>query len=42
VVDAFAAVSAGLRDDFWYSGYLENLYLLAISGNMWHRDMMAD
>jgi len=42
VVDAFVAESARLRDDFWYSGYLGNLYLLAMSGNMWHRDMMAD
>lgn len=42
VVDAFVAESAKLRDDFWYSGYLGNLYLLAMSGNMWHRDMMPD
>lgn len=42
VVDDFVAESATLRDDFWYSGYLGNLYLLAMSGNMWHRDMMPD
>ncbi len=42
VVDAFVAESARQRDDFWYSGYLGNLYLLAMSGNMWNRDMMAD
>ncbi len=42
VVDAFVAESAKQRDDFWYSGYLGNLYLLAMSGNMWNRDMMAD
>ncbi|MBN2197195.1 MAG: hypothetical protein JW751_30600 [Polyangiaceae bacterium] len=42
VVDDFVAESVKLRDDFWYSGYLGNLYLLAMSGNMWHRDMMAD
>ncbi len=35
VVDAFAEESAKMRDDFWYSGYLGNLYLLAMSGNMW-------
>ncbi len=42
IVDEFVAESGNLRDDFWYSGYLGNLYLLAMTGNMWHRDMMAD
>jgi endo-1,4-beta-D-glucanase Y len=39
--DSFVAESVKLRDDFWYSGYLGNLYLLAMSGNMWNIDMMA-
>ncbi len=42
IVDALVAESGRLRDDFWYSGYLGNLYLLAMTGNMWHREMMAD
>ncbi len=41
IVDAFVAESAKLRDDFWYSGYLGNLYLLAMSGNMWTPDMFT-
>lgn len=39
--DSFVAESVKLRDDYWYSGYLGNLYLLAMSGNMWNIDMMA-
>ena len=39
VADAFAQESANLRDDFWYSGYLGNLYLLAMSGNMWNPEI---
>lgn len=35
VVDAFVAESVTLPDDYWYSGYLGTLYLLALSGNMW-------
>lgn len=35
VADAFVAESVRMRDDFWYSAYLGNLYLLAMSGNMW-------
>lgn len=41
IADAFVAESAKLRDDFWYSGYLGNLYLLAMSGNMWTPDMFT-
>jgi endo-1,4-beta-D-glucanase Y len=41
IVDAFVAESAKLRDDFWYSAYLGNLYLLAMSGNMWTPEMFA-
>jgi endo-1,4-beta-D-glucanase Y len=35
VLDAFAKEVITLRDDYWYSGYLGNLYLLALTGNMW-------
>ncbi|MDO5576175.1 MAG: T9SS type A sorting domain-containing protein, partial [Fibrobacter sp.] len=35
VLDAFAEDVLTLRDDYWYSGYLGNLYLLALTGNMW-------
>jgi endoglucanase len=35
IADAFVAETVKRKDDFWYSGYLGNLYLLALSGNMW-------
>lgn len=35
IADAFATEVLKLRDDYWYSGYLGNLYLLALTGNMW-------
>lgn len=41
VADAFAQEAATLRDDFWYSGYLGNLYLLALSGNMWTPEIVG-
>ncbi len=41
VADAFAEESIKLRDDFWYSGYLGNLYLLAMSGNMWNPEIVG-
>lgn len=41
VLDAFVQESVKLKDDFWYSGYLGNLYLLAMSGNMWNPDLVA-
>lgn len=40
VLDDFVAESVKLKDDFWYSGYLGNLYLLAMSGNMWNPDLV--
>lgn len=36
VADAFAQEAMKLRDDYWYSGYLGNLYLLALTGNLWN------
>jgi hypothetical protein len=41
VVDAFAGEMIKLKDDYWYSGYLGNLYLLAISGNMWNPEIVS-
>jgi len=41
VADAFAAEAARMRDDYWYSSYLGNLYLLALSGNMWTPEMLG-
>lgn len=40
ILDDFVTESVKLRDDFWYSGYLGNLYLLAMSGNMWNPDLV--
>lgn len=42
VLDDFVAESVTLPDDYWYSGYLGNLYLLAMSGNMWNPDLVED
>lgn len=42
VLDAFVEESIKLRDDYWYSGYLGNLYLLAMSGNMWNPEIVAN
>jgi endoglucanase len=41
IADAFVAESAKLKDDYWYSSYLGNLYLLAMSGNMWTPDILG-
>jgi endo-1,4-beta-D-glucanase Y len=40
VLDAFVEDSAMLEDDYWYSGYLGTIYLLALSGNMWTPDIV--
>jgi len=42
VVDAFVTESGNLRDDYWYSGYLEYLYLPAMTGNMWNPDIVGE
>jgi endo-1,4-beta-D-glucanase Y len=42
VLDAFVEESMKLRDDYWYSGYLGNLYLLALTGNMWNPEIVHD
>jgi endo-1,4-beta-D-glucanase Y len=41
IADAFVAESAKMKDDYWYSSYLGNLYLLAMSGNMWNPDILG-
>jgi endoglucanase len=41
IADAFGAETAKMRDDYWYSSYLGNLYLLALSGNMWNPDILG-
>jgi endo-1,4-beta-D-glucanase Y len=41
IADAFVAEAAKMRDDYWYSSYLGNLYLLAMSGNMWNPDILG-
>ncbi len=41
VLDAFANEVITLKDDYWYSGYLGNLYLLSLSGNMWTPEIIA-
>lgn len=41
VLDAFAKEVITLKDDYWYSGYLGNLYLLALTGNMWTPEILA-
>lgn len=40
ILDDFVTESVKLKDDFWYSAYLGNLYLLAMSGNMWNPDLV--
>jgi endoglucanase len=41
VADAFAAEAIKKTDDYWYSGYLGNLYLLALTGNIWNPDIVG-
>lgn len=41
IADAFAAEAVRMRDDYWYSSYLGNLYLLALSGNMWTPEILG-
>jgi endo-1,4-beta-D-glucanase Y len=40
IADSFVAESGKMSNDYWYSSYLGNLYLLAMTGNMWSIDMM--
>ncbi len=40
IADAFAQETGRLNDNYWYSKYLGNLYLLAVTGNMWNIDLV--
>lgn len=40
IIDAFVDDCMKLKDESWYNGYLGNLYLLALSGNMWNPDIL--
>lgn len=40
IADAFAKEVVNISDDFWYSSYLGNLYLLALTGNMWNPEIL--
>ena len=41
ITDAFVGESVKLKDDYWYSSDLGNLYLLAMSGHMWNPDILG-
>lgn len=38
IADDFAKETAKMKDDYWYSGYLGNCYLLTLTGNFWPCD----
>jgi endo-1,4-beta-D-glucanase Y len=40
ILDAYVDDCLRLKDESWYNGYLGNLYLLALSGNMWNPDIL--
>ena len=41
VVDEYAEEVLNLgSDNFWYGDYLGNMYLIAITGNMWNPDII--
>ena len=42
IADAFAEEVGRLSSGYWYSKYLGNLYLLAVTGNMWNIDLVPD
>jgi endo-1,4-beta-D-glucanase Y len=42
VADAFVEETGRLSSGYWYSKYLGNLYLLAVTGNMWNIDLVPD
>jgi endoglucanase len=41
ILDAFVDETLTRTDGYWYSGYLGNLYLIALSGNMWNPDIVG-
>lgn len=40
IADAYVSEAGSLVDNYWYGDYLGNVYLLAISGNMWNPDIV--
>ncbi|MDG5813509.1 glycosyl hydrolase family 8 [Chitinispirillales bacterium ANBcel5] len=42
VVDDFAAQVRAIDENYWYGRHLGNVYLLALTGNMWSEDIVAD
>lgn len=40
VANAFGEEIAGMTDSYWYNEHLGNVYLLALTGNMWHKDII--
>jgi endo-1,4-beta-D-glucanase Y len=42
VLEAFMDDAGRISAGYWYSKYLGNLYLLAITGNMWNIDLVGD
>jgi len=40
VVDAYVQEAGKLTDNYWYGDYLGNIYLLALTGNMWNPDIV--
>jgi endo-1,4-beta-D-glucanase Y len=41
VADAFGTLANNRNDNFWYHRHTGNMYLLALTGNMWHIDQVA-
>lgn len=40
VANNFGEEIAGMTDSYWYNEHLGNVYLLALTGNMWHKDII--
>jgi endoglucanase len=42
ICDKFVDETLTRTDGYWYSGYLGNLYLFALSGNMWNPEIQGE
>lgn len=42
IADNFGTEIAKLNDSYWYGEHLGNVYLLALTGNMWHEKHLSD
>lgn len=40
VLDDFCREVIKMNDDYWYSGYLGNVYQLTLTGNLWNKDII--